>query len=348
MNETHEGIRDALIGSPRRESPHGRSRPDLWQRSGLGKVGTEKLARGLGWFSIGLGLAELFAPRLVARVCGGDGTHTGLIRFYGLREIAAGLMIFSGAKKPVMGMWSRVAGDALDMATLGAAALSPSTNKAGVTFAAANVAAVGALDYLCARQLSIETGSMTTDGALVLKRSVTINKPADEVYRFWRDFTNFPRFMLHLLAVHETAPNRSHWVAKGPAGSRVEWDAEITENRPGELIAWRAVGGDLQHSGVVRFQETRGGRGTVVRVELVYAPPGGMAARVFAMLFNESPDQQISDDLRRLKQVLETGEVVRSDGSPDGAGTILQRLGQPTGGGAAAFTRPGQPSGGAE
>jgi uncharacterized membrane protein len=241
-------------------------------------------------------------------------------------------MIFSGGRKPVMGVWSRVAGDAVDLATLGAAAMSPRVRKIGVLFAATNVAAVTALDVLCARQLSIETGAMTPEGAICLKRTITINRSPEDVYRFWRDFQNFPGFMLHLLAVHSTGENRSHWVAKAPAGQRIEWDSEIVEDRPNELIAWRSDGGVLNHAGVVRFEPKPGARGTIVKVELAYSPPGGMAARVFAMLFNESPDQQIADDLRRLKQVLETGEVTRSDGSPQGAGQVMQRPAQPTSG----------------
>src|SRR5689334_18583279 len=127
MNETVQAVNSGLVGSPTpRESSGGEVESNhlsqLWDRAGLERIGTQKLARGLAWFSIGLGLAELLAPRAVARICGGDGKHTGLIRLYGAREIAAGLMIFAGGRKPVSGLWSRVAGDAVDLATLGAAA----------------------------------------------------------------------------------------------------------------------------------------------------------------------------------------------------------------------------------
>jgi uncharacterized membrane protein len=303
---------------------------ELWQSGRLAEIGPERIARGLGWFSIALGLAELLTPGLIARLCGGQGRHTGLIRLYGLREIAAGLMIFSQGNKPAAGVWSRVAGDALDLATLAAAAVSPRTNKTGVAFATVNVLGVTALDILCAQELSRRKGSMTDKGAIRVTRSTVINRPAEQIYSYWHDLQNLPRFMCHLESVQTTGERRSHWVTKGPAGTRIEWDAEITEDRPNEMIAWRSVqGSDVYNAGSVRFEPRPGGRGTIVKVAMEYYPPGGPAGTALAMLFNQSPEQQIYDDLRRLKQVLETGEVLRSDGSPDGAGDVVQRPAQP-------------------
>jgi len=324
-----------LQGSPRASSAPSRvsralSSGELWQQTGLDTVGAERVARGLGWFSIGLGLAELLTPSLVARLCGGRARHTGLIRLYGLREIASGLMIFSGGRKPIQGVWSRVAGDAMDLATLAASAVSPRTNKAGVLFAASNVLAVGAVDLMCAQELSREAGQMTPDGAVRVKRTITIRRSAEEVYGFWRNFENLPQFMYHLESIRVFGPTLSHWVAKGPGGKRVEWDSEVTEDRPNELIAWRTLpGSDIESSGTVEFHKSPGGRGTIVRVELEYRPPAGMAGRVAAALINRAPEQQVSDDLRRLKQVLETGEVVRSDATPEGSGQVMQRPAQP-------------------
>ena len=335
MNVTEVVARSGTLqGSraPARATDLNRQGAKLWKQTGLERIGAERVARGLGWFSIGLGLAELLAPRAVARLCGCEGKHTGLIRLYGLREIAAGLMIFSQGRKPAAGVWSRVAGDAIDLATLAAAAVNPKTNKAGVAFAAANVLAVTAVDVMCAQTLSVETGAMTETGAIRVKRSNIVNRPPEEVYTFWRDIENLPRFMYHLQSVRRIGERTSHWVSKAPGGGNVEWDSEITEDRPNELIAWRSLeGSDVYNAGSVRFEPRPGGRGTVVRVEMEYYPPGGVAGTAVAMLFNESPEQQIYDDLKRLKQVLETGEVVRSDGSPEGAGQIVQRPGQPAG-----------------
>ena len=303
---------------------------ELWRETGLDRIGAERVARGLGWFSIGLGLAELLAPSVVARLCGGQGRHTGLIRLYGLREIASGLMIFSGGRRPVRGVWSRVAGDAMDLATLAAAAASPRTHKAGVVFAATNVMAVTALDLMCAQELSREAGQVTPDGATRVKRSITVNRPLEEIYAFWRNFENLPQFMYHLDSVRVFGPTRSHWVAKGPGDRRVEWDSEVTEDRPNESIAWRTLpGSDIEHGGSVTFERRPGGRGTIVRVTLEYRPPGGMAGRALASLLNRAPEQQVADDLRRFKQIMETGEIVRSDGSPEGSGQMLQRPAQP-------------------
>jgi uncharacterized membrane protein len=165
-------------------------------------------------------------------------------------------------------------------------------------------------------------------------KTITIKRPIDEVYTFWRDFENLPRFMYHLEIVETTGSNRSHWVAKAPAGKRVEWDAEVTEDRPGELIAWRSVGNDddVRNSGTVRFMKAPGGRGTEVHVDLDYDPPGGKAGGLVAKLFGEEPNIQICDDLHRLKQVMETGEVLRSHGAPEGIGrsVLRQHASQPS------------------
>jgi uncharacterized membrane protein len=145
------------------------------------------------------------------------------------------------------------------------------------------------------------------------RTAVTIKRPVEEVYGYWRQLTNLPRFMLHLEAVEPTGDGRSHWTARAPAGRTVEWDAEVVEDAPNERIAWRSLeGSQVTNSGSVRFTPAPGGGGTEVRVELAYGPPGGALGKVVAKLFGEEPQQQITDDLRRLKQVLETGEVVRS------------------------------------
>ena len=152
-------------------------------------------------------------------------------------------------------------------------------------------------------------------GAVRIERVTTINRPVHEVYSFWRRFENFPRFMRHLVSV-ETFPNgRSRWKAKGPAGMRVEWEAELIEDRQNEWIAWRSVqGSGIQNSGSVRFSPAPGARGTEVRVQLQYSPPAGSFGRGIAWLFGEEPDQQIHHDLHRFKQLMETGEIPLTDG----------------------------------
>ena len=156
------------------------------------------------------------------------------------------------------------------------------------------------------------------------KNAITIRRAPAEVYEYWRNFENLPQFMYHLESVAVTG-TRSHWVAKGPAGTSVEWDAEIVEDSPGQLIAWRSVeGSTVNNNGVVGFAEAPAGQGTEVIVDLEYAPPGGAVGAVVAKLFGEEPEQQVRDDLRRFKQVMETGAVVLSAGSPDGTRTQRQ------------------------
>lgn len=156
--------------------------------------------------------------------------------------------------------------------------------------------------------------------SIAVERSTTVMRPREEVYAFWRDLENLPRFMHHLESVENTTPGRSRWTARAPGGT-VEWEAEIVEDTPNERIAWRSLpGADVPNSGSVSFVTAPGDRGTEVRVSLQYAPPAGSAGAAVAKMLGEEPSQQVRDDLRRFKQVLETGEVGLSDGSLGGAG----------------------------
>ena len=151
--------------------------------------------------------------------------------------------------------------------------------------------------------------------------AVTINRPIAEVYRFWRNFENLPRFMRHLESVAVREAGISHWVAKGPAGTTVEWDARIINEVDNKLIGWQSLeGSTVSTAGSVNFDETA--RGTTVRVRLQYSPPAGKLGSTVAWLFGEEPTQQIREDLRRFKALLETGEIPTTDGQPSGrAGT---------------------------
>jgi uncharacterized membrane protein len=161
--------------------------------------------------------------------------------------------------------------------------------------------------------------SVPAGHGIKVEKSITINRSPEELYRFWRNFENLPRFMNHLESVRTTEGNRSHWVAKAPAGSTVEWDAEIYNEKEGELIAWRSLeGADVDNAGSVRFEPATGGRGTTVRVTLKYDPPGGAIGALFAKLFGEEPSQQIEEDLRRFKQVMEAGEAATTEGQSSG------------------------------
>jgi uncharacterized membrane protein len=159
-----------------------------------------------------------------------------------------------------------------------------------------------------------------------ITQSFYIRKSPEELYSFWRNFENLPKFMEHLESVRNEGDRRSHWVAKAPRiyGGKVEWDAEITADEPNRRIAWRALpGSDIQHSGEVRFAPGPGDRGTNVRVELQYHPPVGQVGRWLAKLFGEEPEIQIREDVRRFKRLMEVGEIPSIEGQP--RGTCLGR-----------------------
>jgi uncharacterized membrane protein len=152
-----------------------------------------------------------------------------------------------------------------------------------------------------------------------VEKSITINREPAQIYEFWRNLENLPRFMDHLESVTAYDDKRSHWVATGPAGKSVEWDAEIINEVPNELIGWRSLeDSEVDNAGSVQFRRAAGGRGTEVRVTMRYDPPGGALGAVVAKLFGEEPSQQVEGDLRRLKALLETGEVPTTEGQPTG------------------------------
>jgi uncharacterized membrane protein len=175
------------------------------------------------------------------------------------------------------------------------------------------------------RTLGINTAAGVSDDEkevardVHVEKSITVNRSPKELYRFWRNFENLPRFMENLESVTQLDGNRSHWVAKGPGGAKVEWDAEIYNEKEGELIAWRSLpNADITNAGSVHFDEAPGGRGTYVKVVLNYNPPGGKAAALFAKLFGQEPGQLVEHNLKRLKQFIETGEIPTIEGQPSG------------------------------
>jgi uncharacterized membrane protein len=288
-----------------------------WSHNGGEVVHAQRLARALGWFSIGLGMTEVALPGMVARLAGMDGNR-GLVRALGLREVAQGVGILS-RRKPVGWVWSRVFGDVIDLAVLGRAAAAPNANKRRVAAAAAAVTGVTVLDFQAGQQLTRVADQIEEDDSIHVTHSVLINRPAEEIYKFWRDFKNLPQIMEHLKSVEIIDDKRSRWAAKGPAGKRVEWEAEITEDRPNELIAWRSIeSSTVENSGSVRFETAPGGRGTLVHVELNYRPPAGLLGATIAKLLGEEPELQLKDDLRHLKQLMEAGEIVTTEGQPAG------------------------------
>lgn len=153
------------------------------------------------------------------------------------------------------------------------------------------------------------------DGKTRVGHTVTIGKPKQEIYAFWRDFPNLARVMENVERIDPIDRDRSHWVVKAPGGRTVEWDSIVTEDKPDRLIAWRTEGdGDIQSTGRIEFLDASPGRGTMVRAVIDYDPPGGTAGQWLAKLLQREPNVQMRRDMRRLKQFLETGEVTSSAG----------------------------------
>jgi uncharacterized membrane protein len=286
-----------------------------------------KLARGLGLLGIGLGLAGVVTAGGLARSIGlkNTGKQRALLRAVGMREVASGVALIRDPK-PRGWLWSRVAGDAMDISYLGWEIVSGGSRRRGRTGAAlASLLGITALDVLCGVALNSRPNHAVA--------AITINRPPEEIYRFWHDFKNLPSFMSNLEQVEITGERTSHWKAWGPAGALVEWDAEIVEDRPNELIVWQSIGSpQVEHFGQVRFRPAPGGRGTEVIVVVRFDLVGGTLGQAMAKLFGKEPGQEISGDLRRLKQVLETGEVTVSDGSLGGI-QYPQRPARPIGSG---------------
>jgi uncharacterized membrane protein len=151
---------------------------------------------------------------------------------------------------------------------------------------------------------------VTTRPGVKIVRSITINRTPEELFSYWRELENLPRIMTHLESVHVLDERNSRWVARAPAGRTVAWQAEIVEERPNELLAWRSSeNSEIQNAGSVSFRPAPARRGTEVTVELEYVAPAGILGRAIARLFGEEPSQQLHDDLRRFKWVMESGEV---------------------------------------
>jgi uncharacterized membrane protein len=226
----------------------------------------------------------------------------------GVRELIAGLGVLMQPRRPLP-LWSRVAGDAIDLALLGLATRSRRLSGPRLASTAAAVAGVTALDIVAARRTQ-RTYNQANRPAIY---SVTINKPPAEVYAFFRNFSQLPLFMDYLESVRVQDATHSHWVARLPIAGTVSWDAKIIEDRPGELIAWQSVEGSLiKTSGRVAFARAPGRDMTEVRVEMQLGFLGTKPSASIAKFFTRA---QIKGDLRRLKQVLETGEVLFSDAS---------------------------------
>jgi uncharacterized membrane protein len=304
----------------------------------------QSLATTFGALSAAIGIWYAVAPRHFLQTIGvrPNPRRIAITELVAAQEmsVASALMMDGRA-----GRWlaSRVAGDVIHAGMLMAAVSAPDYDRRKAPLAFGALLAIGAADVAAMlAATSIEkTGVQLEKGpgesspaALTLKdgaihRAVTIRREPQEVYDFWRQLDNLPRFMKHLERVDVLDDKRSHWIARAPVVGAVEWDAEIVADEPGRRIAWQSTqNSQIWNSGEVTFERAPRDRGTEVRVRLEYSPPGGAFGVAVARLLGEEPANQTAGDLRRLKQVLEAGEVVVSDAVAEGR-SRRQRPAQP-------------------
>jgi uncharacterized membrane protein len=313
-----------LKSTARRLSAVPKSKVPTQMRRAVRTMGDrDTLNRSLGWLSIGLGVTQLLAPKALGRAIG-IGDQSTVMRLCGMREIATGVGLVSG-KAPAAFSTSRVIGDVMDLALLGASLRSPQANPSRIAAAVSAVAGVTAVD-MYASKLDIQDSIARAAQDVPITVTLAINSPPEKIYEFWRRLENLPRFMQNLESVRETGDRTSHWIAKVAGGIRLQWQSEIVDDQPNQFISWRTrEGSEVNHCGSVRFEAAPGGRGTLVKVEMYYGLPGGRVAQQAAKLLSAAPEVVIKDDLRRLKQLIETGEVATTRGQPSGARSLLGR-----------------------
>lgn len=262
--------------------------------------------RALAWASIGLGLAQIAAPRRVSRLIGTK-PSSATMRAFGARELASGVGLLRG-HAPARWMNARLVGDGLDLSAL---SLARPTHRRRRGFALAAVAGVAILDAFARRALP--------SPRLRLHHAVAINRPVDVLYAFWRDPRNLPDVLKNIDDVSAIDERRWHWVARGPLGARIAWDADLVDARPHRSIAWRSVPeAPIKTQGAIWFEPLPKDRGTRVVLDMQFEAPGAVLTEMLGKLTGDAPSQQVYEALRRFKQIMETGEVATTLGQPSG------------------------------
>lgn len=272
----------------------------------------ERLATGLGLFGIGLGLAQVIAPRKVERLIGvRDRTRPrNVVRAYGVREIATGVAILAQPGS-ARGVWSRVAGDVLDLAAIGTAYSKHDAKRGPLTIAAVSVLGLTALDILCSKQLQSNGDALKAPERF--SKTIVIDRNPEDIYNFCRNLENVPKFVSVIESVEVHDGQRAHWKARLSRGRTMEWDTEIREDEPNRGFSWRGADrSKFRRSGSVQLEPAPGNRGTLVRLEMELAAPRMLARAAKAAGI---PQAILSKSLHALKQILETGEVVQSESS---------------------------------
>jgi len=277
-----------------------------------------RVGRGLGWFSIGLGLAEIAAPLTVARMIGVRSNAT-LLRMVGLREILTGVGLLAQPEAPGW-RWARVVGDVMDLALLGSSATRNGSEPGKAATASMAVLGVTAVDIAAGLSASSRDGEDGQEEGGGKKAILTIDRSPEECYRAWTDPAVLNRVMTGIESVQYKDGKRSHWIMRSPTGDSVEWDSEITEDVPNRRLAWRSTPeSNFQSSGVATFDPAPGGRGTVVRMETKVESGGPLVARILGTMKGQK-------DLLRFKQLMETGTIPTTEGQASGRRSFVGKL----------------------
>jgi uncharacterized membrane protein len=308
------------------DAPGDLAAPKTWTQN-VTDLDPAQIAIGLGWFSIGLGLVELFGPRRLTRAFGAS-YQAPLYQLAGVREIASGVgLLLSRDKSPWL--WARAAGDAMDIAVLG---IGHGRNRKGrVVTALLSLAGIAALDLWTAQRMQereeqsahgvgAHTGSRGWRlGAMDIERSITINKSPQELLVLWQVPDTLPRIMAHIADIEQLGQGRARWTIPAPFGQSLAWQTEITHADPDTGLHFRSdqTAGALIPSGAVRFSKAPGNRGTVMTLRVRFNPPGGAPGRVVARLLGDAvPATLIDKSLHYFKALAETGEIPTTAGQP--------------------------------
>jgi uncharacterized membrane protein len=293
---------------------------DIWG-SAFKETRADRLATFLGWFSAGIGMTALLFPKTLAKAIGAP-RHSVLTRAMGLRELVVGAGILS-TRRPAGWIKARLASDALDLAVLMRTYGTRGSGPIRLTGATAMAAGITTLDLICANELSKGPAavmeSAAKPGVIRAEASMAINKGPEECYRFWRQLENLPKFMKYLESVETTSERASLWRVKLGAKRMAEWECVITRDTPYEEISWQSVGrAALDTNGMVRFEPRLSGPGAIVRVTMQYTPPTARFLVLADPVLEIVSEHQLKEDLRRLKSLMETGEIPTIEGQPSG------------------------------
>jgi uncharacterized membrane protein len=272
----------------------------------------QRLARALGWFSVGLGLTQLVMPRGVARVIGVR-AEPNWLRVLGLRELANGIAILAQPRPSPSALQARVAGDAIDLGLMASAWNARSTDRVRLAAGAGVVLGVTALDILCSRRLS---AALVVPRPLEIQTSIAIQSSPDKLYRFWRELSNLPRVFSHIDNIRVAEGGRFHVEGKRMLGRSLAWDAQITEDVINQRLGWHTLPGALiAHSARMQFKPLSA-EGTLLSLQMRFEPLVPALVAPLARLLGDTPKQALKSELRRFKQWVEAGELATAEGPP--------------------------------